>query len=75
VGVNTYLYTVTLVLNVTGHIHTPAALRVVPREKYIGGQRAILNMIFAQHHHTLCHALPCGIYKSMYEQPKRIMSY
>jgi hypothetical protein len=75
VEVNAYLYTVTLVLNVTGQIHTPATLRVVHRERNIGGQRAILNMIVAQHHHTLCNALPCGIYKRMYEHPKPIMSY
>ena len=74
-GVNTYIYTVTLVLNVTGQIHTLASLHVVPRERNIGRQKAILNMIVAQHLRTLCHALTCGIYKHMYEHPKPVMSY
>jgi len=75
VGENAYLYTVTLVLNVTRQIHTPAALRVVPRERNIGGRKAIVNMIVAKRLRSLCHALPCGIYKCMYEHPKPVMSY
>jgi hypothetical protein len=75
VGVNAYLYTVTLLLNMTGQIHTPAALCVVPRERNISGQKAILNMIDAQPLRTLCRALPSGIYKCMYEHPTLIGSY
>ena len=74
-GVNTYLYTVTLVLNVTGQIHTLGSLRVVPRKRNTGGQKAILNMTVAQHLSTLCYALLCGIYKRMYEHLKPVMSY
>ena len=72
---NAYLHIFNLLLNVTGQIYTPAALHVAIKERNIGGQKASLNMIVAQHHHALCHALPCGIYKRMYEHPHIIMSY